>query len=147
MTFLAAEPLIVARLIEACPSARAVLTARDVAEVMESSQVSPALQVYHDGWSIEEVIGMGDTSRVLEHWLVVAVVRHARQGGEAAAALREAAAPLVAEAYAALAGWRPSSELGWLRPVDPPRPVFSKSHGYFPLAFTTRFTVSGDLDP
>jgi hypothetical protein len=26
MTFLAAEPLIVARLIEACPSARAVLT-------------------------------------------------------------------------------------------------------------------------
>jgi hypothetical protein len=38
MTFLAAEPLIVARLIEACPSARAVLTARDVAEAVRAPE-------------------------------------------------------------------------------------------------------------
>lgn len=140
--FLAAEPLIVARLIEACPSARAVLTTRDLGGVQESSQVAPALHVCHDGWAIDEVIGMGDTSRVVEHWLVVAVVRHARQGRDAAAALREEAAPLVAEAYAALAGWRPAPDLGWLRPEHPPRPAFTQSHGYFPLAFCTRFTVS-----
>lgn len=110
--FLAAEPLIVARLIEACPSARAVLTTRDLGGVQESSQVAPALHVCHDGWAIDEVIGMGDTSRVVEHWLVVAVVRHARQGRDAAAALREEAAPLVAEAMPP-------------RPAGGPRPIWA----------------------
>lgn len=42
----------------------------------------------------------------------------------------------------ALAGWRPAPDLGWLRPEHPPRPAFTQSHGYFPLAFCTRFTVS-----
>jgi len=49
---------------------------------------------------------------------------------------------IAAEAYAALAGWRPAPDLGWLRPEHPPRPAFTQSHGYFPLAFCTRFTVS-----
>lgn len=141
--FLKAEPLIVARLQEQCPAARAVLTPADLAGVVEKSQVAPALHVVFDGFTVKETNQLGLESLFQERWLVVAAVKHAAQG-KGAAGLRGEAGLILLEAYRALAGWKPADDLGWMIPATPPPPVIGDGYGYFPLAWSLQYVVQGD---
>ena len=107
MGLLDAEALLVDRLKEKCPGVSGnVLAAADLAAVKEAGQVTPALHVVLHGYrKLDDDSGSGTLWR--ETWLVVAVVKNARQkvGAEA---VRNAAGPLLAETMAPPARCAPS---------------------------------------
>ena len=145
MPLLAAGPLLEARLKAACPAAGAnVFTAADLAGVKEKSQVTPALHLVLHSYRPIADDGAAD-SLWREVWLVVAVVRNARQN-VGTAALREAASPLLKETVAALDGWRCPGSIGTVRAVDGPAPLFTDGFGYLPLAFTVDTVTPGAED-
>jgi len=132
---LEAGELILERLRQKCPSVGDnVFSTEDLKGVQEASQVAPALHVVPFGYVPADQAG-GD---VLwnETWLVVAVVKHVGRK-DRVMARQSAAVPILAEALAALSGWRVevSGSVSGLSVVPGPRPMNSASHAYFPLAF------------
>jgi hypothetical protein len=131
---LAAGTRIAERLKARCPTARGkVFSARDLADVEESRQITPALHVVL--YSYRPLETRAGSARWEQVWLVVAVVKHAARTERALALIDEGAA-LVDEALAALSGWHPGPPaILPLTVIDGPRPGFSETHAYFPLAF------------
>jgi hypothetical protein len=145
MALLDAGPLLEARLRAACPAAGDnVFTAADLAGVKEKSQVTPALHLVLHSYRPVADDGAAD-SLWREIWLVVAVVRNARQN-VGTRALREAASPLLKEAVAALDGWRCPGATGVVRAIDGPAPLFTDGLGYLPLAFAVNTVTPGAED-
>lgn len=146
MALLEAGDHIVSRLKARCASAGDnVFSTADLAGVKERSQVTPALHVVlHSYRPLSD--DSGPASRWSEIYLVVIVVKHARQVS-GTDAIRNAAAPLVAEVLAALDGWRCPGCIGTVRAIDPPNPLSTDSFGYFPLAFAAETVTEGCFDP
>lgn len=146
MSLLEAGEHIVSRLKARCATAGDnVFSTADLAGVKEKSQVTPALHVVLHSYSPLGNDGKS-TTRWSEIYLVVAVVKHARQnvGTEA---IRTAAAPLLAETIAALDGWRCPGTIKSAHAIDPPRPLITDTFGYFPLAFALESVSEGSIDP
>lgn len=145
MALLDAGPLFDARLKARCPTAEDnIFSTEDLAGVKEKSQVAPALHiVLHSYQPLSDDEGSG--TRWREIWLVVAVVKNARQkvGSEA---VRNAAAGLLAEVVAALDGWRCPGAVGLVRAIAPPNPLITDGFGYFPLAFEVQTVTAGAED-
>jgi len=139
---LASGPAIEARLRAQCPAAGDnVFTTATLAGVKEKSQVTPALHlVLHSYRPIADDDGSGSLWRVI--WLVVAVVRNARQNA-GTAPIQDAAGDLLAQAVGALDGWRCPGTVGKLRAIDPPNPLITDGFGYFPLAFSVDVVTDG----
>jgi hypothetical protein len=136
---------IVERLKAACPSARGnVFSTRDLEDVEEGRQVAPALHVLLYSYSPSETCAGG--ARWEEVWFVVAVVRHSARTERATALALEGSA-LLHEAFAALSGWHPVQDgqrsTTPLTAIDGPRPGFSETHAYFPLAFAATLFTTG----
>lgn len=126
---------IVQRLKAECPTAREnVFDTADLAGVKDKDQVTPALHVVVYDYSPSDVVG-GDGVWD-ETYLIVAVVKNVSR--DRVAAQRTDALPLLREALAALSGWRPTSSTLALQVIPGPRPYFSATHAYFPLAFAGR---------
>lgn len=142
--FLDTGPLLARRLLECCPTATDnIFHARDLADVKEASQVTPALHLVLHSYGPASNDGSGGSdTRWREIWLVVAVVKNARQN-VGAQAIRDEAPPMLREVLAALDGWRCPGAVGLVRAIDPPRPLISKTHGYFPLAFEVFYVPDG----
>lgn len=142
MALLDAESLLIARLKAACPSVSGnVFAAADLAAVKEAGQVNPALHVVlHHYRKLDDDTGSGTLWR--ETWLVVACVKNVRQN-VGASAIRNAAGALLAEAMAALDGWRCPGAIGLVRAIDPPGPLVTDGFGYFPLAFAVNTVTAG----
>lgn len=135
-----AGPLIVDRLTTLCPAAeRGVFATDDLAGVAEKDQVCPALHVVL--YDYEPVDAVAGDVQWQEIWLVVAVVKNVAK--DRSTAKRAAAAPMLRQALAALSGWRPETGGPALKVVRPPRPSFSSTHAYFPLAFGFSVGTSG----
>ncbi len=143
--YLAAEPLIVARLraqVAGVPDAN-VLTAADLAGVEARAQHTPALHLIYDG---DEPLGepgqseTGDTQITWQRWLLVVAVRSARDttGGSGA---RAVAGPLLVATIQALAGWRPSADHSPLVRAGAPRPVFDAGFAYYPQLYRTAIVL------
>lgn len=145
MALLDAGPLLEARLKAKCTApGDNIFTTADLAGVKEKSQVTPALHlVLHSYRPIADDSGSDSLWR--EIWLVVVVVKNARQN-VGTAALREAASPLLKEVVAALDGWRCPGTTGLVRAIDPPNPLFTDSFGYLPLAFAVTTVTTGAED-
>lgn len=139
--FLALEPLIIERLKASCPTARAVLSADDLADVTERSQTAPALHVVYGGYRVVQTTGEGCTALTEQRWVVVVVSRCSTQRDSSPAEARARAGALVGEAFSALMGWRPAPDVQVLVPVTPPAPMFRNGMVYLPLAFTAQVTV------
>ncbi|MBW7901260.1 MAG: hypothetical protein H3C26_07275 [Rhodocyclaceae bacterium] len=148
MSLLNAGSYLIERAREACPAARGnVFSTDDLAGVAEKTQVAPALHVVLYGYQPAEDDGDG-TVRWDEVWLVVAVVKHAARRDRPLAQQKEAV-PLVAEVLAAFSGWRLPAESGVhcrLKVVPGPRPHFSETHAYFPVALRTQPKTAGVED-
>lgn len=142
MALLDAGPLLEARLKARCPSVGDnVFSTEDLAGVKERGQVHPALHVVlHSYRPLSD--DDGGCSRWREIWLVVALVKNARQNA-GTGYVRLAAAPLLAEAVAALDGWRCPGVVGLVRAIDPPNPLITDGFGYFPLAFAVETVTEG----
>lgn len=142
--YLAAEPLLIARLRAAVAGFRAVLGAADLDGVAEGAQTVPAAHVIYDG----DALPGGDASRggagaaqmVAQRWLVVVAVRNVRQAATGDGARGEAG-PLISQTLAALSGWQPSPSFRPLRRVAGPRPGYNAGFGYFPLLFEAQLVT------
>ena len=136
--FLEPEPHIVARLKEALAGLKPavhVLTARDLSQVKEENQPTPAIHVVWNGFKVLEARADGAAARLDHTWLVVAAVRNVRtlKSGEDA---RTAAGELIARAGAALMGYRPPNVAGPMRLAPAPGSGISPAgFMYLPLAF------------
>ena len=109
-----------------------VLTAAELADVKQSRQLAPALQVVYGGpMRIAEDQG---TRLILEHiWHVVVFVSHVgsvRTGEHA----RAEVGPLVARVMSALAGASIQRAIRPLELSDPPRPWFEAGAQFFPIS-------------
>lgn len=137
--FLAAEPHIVDQLKAALAGLQPqvhVLTAADLASVVEARQVTPAVHVLWRGFRVLESRVDGAAAELEHTWAVVAAVRNVSTLGTAAAARAEAGA-LAARAGAALMGYRPPNVAGPMRlaPATPPAAYSPAGFFYLPLAF------------
>lgn len=136
--FLEPEPHIVDRLKEALAGLKPavhVLTARDLSQVKEENQPTPAIHVVWNGFKVLEARADGAAARLDHTWLVVAAVRNVRtlKSGEDA---RTAAGDLAARAGAALMGYRPPNVAGPMRLAPAPGSGISPAgFMYLPLAF------------
>ncbi len=145
MPLLDAEPLLIDRLKAACPAVSGnVFSTANLEGVLEANQITPALHVVlHSYRKLDDDAGSGTLWR--ETWLVVAVVKNVRQN-VGASAIRNAGGALVAEAMAALDGWRCPGAVGLVRAIDPPYPDIVAGFGYFPLAFAVNTVTTGAED-
>lgn len=142
MDLLASGPHIEARLRAKTRAAGDnIFTTADLAGVKEKSQVTPALHLVLHGYQPLSNDGAGD-SRWRVIWLVVAVVRNARQNAGAAPIQGDAGA-LLAETIGALDGWRCPGTSKDMEAIDPPNPLITDGFGYFPLAFAVEVVTDG----
>lgn len=145
--YLVLEDLLVARIKQAMPELKAVMTAMDLAGVQTGRQVEPAAHVIYLGDDIGEGAssqgGTGAAQVVTQQWMVVLVVKFA---GTVATGKgnREKAGPLIAKLLKALCGWQPSgAPLTSLRRIQAPKVGYDNGFAYYPYAFKTTHVILG----
>lgn len=136
---LVGQPGIVARLEAATrqgPGAwcRKIATARELSDVVEDQQVTPALFVLHDAFQVVEADEFSAT--LVHRWFVVLSLKNAASQ-RTPSALDEEASQLLAKVLDTLVGFTPPRCASPLIPATPPRPFYSPAKfAYYPLAFT-----------
>ncbi|MBH2010289.1 MAG: DUF1834 family protein [Xanthomonadaceae bacterium] len=146
--FLAIEDELMARLTERLASQRPavhVLSAADLDGVIEEKQLTPAVHVVYQGYSVAEAGSAGKVARIEQTWLVVVATRNTRslKAGDAARAQSGELARLV---MGSLMGWRPASASKPLRLVSGPSAGFSAGHHYLPLAFVAEIVAKAAVN-
>ncbi|MCZ4339653.1 hypothetical protein [Shewanella colwelliana] len=118
-----------------------VYQANELSAVDERSQVTPAAHLLYMGDVLPDTAQGGATTQIKQTWLVVLACRlsiHERSAGE----LLTGALRAIAGKTIALNG----QSIGpFLRTNSPIKPRFSKSHGYYPLAFTVQCRFNPNL--
>ncbi len=138
--WLAAEPLIKARLEDQVPDVT-VLAAADLAGVTERQQITPAVHLLYGGdVPVREAVGTAERGAgqiTDQRWVVVIATRSARDvvGGSGA---RQLAGPIVAQTLDALRGWTPDGFTRPLRRGSGMPPKYSPGFAYFPFQFLLR---------
>ena len=143
--FLAAEPLLTARLIERLADldpVPAVLSAADLAGVAEEQQVTPAVHLVYGGHRIAQDTAQGLVVELEQTWHTVVAVRNVRttRSGQAA---RADAGVIMDTVFGAFSGWKPGAGMRALRPTNPPRAGYSKGFIYYPLSWMLRLQMRG----
>ena len=143
LNFLALEHELIARLqaqLASCQPPVHVLSAADLAGVMEEKQLTPAVHVVYQGYRVAEGRTDQKAARIEQTWLAVVTTRNTRalKTGEAA---RAQAGPLAQQVVAALMGWQPASASKPLRLESGPSAGFSAGYQYLPLAFVAETVV------
>lgn len=142
---LAPLTLIVERLRSEAPDFLDVLTAPDLATVLESQQRSPSATVMYDGYvvpgGVQHRAGDGVAQVILQRYAVIVAVKHA---GDPA---RKRNATLIAgecwmQVFKALAGWQPMVGMRPLRLTTAQRPAYAPAFAYIPLAFEAELILA-----
>ncbi len=149
--FLAAEPLIVARLRAVLPPEVHVLAAADLAQVAGSQQPTPAVHVLYAGYRVDDS-RTGAFAGVEQQWLTVVVTRNVADI-EAGYHARQAAGPLAAQVMDALYrhrlrdGQGDPIGLSPLRLDGAPQAGFDDGHFYLPLGWLCHVQFRSDACP
>lgn len=134
--FLAAGPVLIARLKAELPPTVFVLSAKDLAGVKEAAQQAPAVHVVYQTHAPKQGAG-GAWSGIEQTWLTVAVVRNVSSLAGAEAPMAEAG-PLMAGVVNALQLWVPAGHADFqgihLKP-SPPAGYTRAGFAYFPIAW------------
>lgn len=131
--YLAAEPLLVARLESELDASVAVKTAEELAGLDELSQKTEAVYVIYDGDSPGGNAGDGSRAVMKQRWMTVVAVRNRNTlDGEKA---RRKAGELMAAVNTALAGYKLGQGFLPIIRVGATPPGYSDTYGYFPIAF------------
>jgi hypothetical protein len=137
-----AEPAIVARLKERVQGVKEFYTPFSLADMVESSQASPAIHVIYGGDVIpggrDNQVGQGTMRTLDQRWLIVLAVRTAKAQLQNTFEIRALAGRIVPQVLGALQGWAP---VEWMRPlgrVSGPPAGYSSSFAYFPFMFEGR---------
>lgn len=150
--YLAAGPLIEARIVDQVPTIKRVegiadLTALLADEAEFEKQISgklPAVFVGFDGETIGDMTGDGSAHVAAQRWLVVLAVGNYRRS-DTNKGVVDAAGPLLAQLMTPLNGWKPLGFTELIR-QPAPRPGYRAGVGFFPLVFTTNVFVDGSTD-
>ena len=134
--YLFIEPLLVERINAEVPGLKAVLTATEMAEILETRQITPAVHVVYLGDG--KPAGPAKATRVTQMWAAVVAVHHADPKGDGAGA-RRIAGPLIAKLLRALSGWVPHPIVTPLERSTPIPSRFSNGYGYYPFVFRAQF--------
>ena len=140
---LALEPELMAHLVQALAGVSPpvhVLCAADLADVREEQQLTPAVQVIYQGFSIAESRSDGRAARISQTWLLVVATRNVR-GLKGGADARASAGVLGASVAQALMGWRAPSAATPCKLVDAPAAGYSAGHQYLPLAIEAELVL------
>ncbi|UCX05426.1 phage tail terminator protein [Shewanella glacialimarina] len=122
-------------------SVKKVYQANELSDVDERSQVTPAVHLLYMGDTLPDSAQGGATTQIKQTWLVMLACRlsiHEADAGE-----------LLVKTLSALAGKSidlHGQRMGpFLRINSPIKPRFSKSHGYYPLAFSVQLRFNPNL--
>lgn len=135
MNYLATEHTIVEAL-EQLSQLRKVYITSNMEDLIERTQTSPCAHVLFGGDSIPEGAQGGKVTKVKQTWLVVLCMRLGKDSSQTG--------ELLDAILKKLMGKKADGCSPLLRINPPLRPSYSKSFGYYPVAFTTTFTHKGD---
>ncbi len=117
-----------------------VLTAAELAGVVEEKQLVPAVHVVYGGWRTKESRSDGKAARAEQTWLAVVAVRNVR-GLAAGDDARLQAGELGLLVAQALMGWHAPGMATPLKIADGPGADFRPGFVYLPLAFTADLSL------
>jgi hypothetical protein len=149
--FLAAEPLLIARLRAVLPPEVHVLAAADLNHIVAAHQPTPAVHVLYLGYRVADA-RVGAAVGLEPHRITVVVARNVadiEQGFHA----RQDAGPLAARVLDALYHHRLRDARGRplginpLRPADAPVPGFMDGHFYLPLGWAVAVNFTSNECP
>lgn len=135
--YLSAEGYLIEQLKAKVPGFKAVLSAADLAGVLEAAQQTPAAHVLYWGERLGDSTGRGRAQMSYQQWLIVIATRNAstQRTGEAA---RNEAGPLIDAMLSALQGWAPANGQP-LQRIPGPKAAYTRGgFAYFPFLFETR---------
>ncbi|WP_428243006.1 phage tail terminator protein [Gynuella sp.] len=112
-----------------------VLTSRELSEIDEERQPTPAVHVIYNGYRVIESRADGSAARIEQNWLAVIAVRNQRQPGSGSAA-RTDAVNLLTPTANALMGFKPDVASKPLRLTNAPAAGNARGFMYVPLAFS-----------
>lgn len=136
---LAAEQLIIAKIKEAIPEFRAVYGAGELAKVGEVSLTTPSAHVIYDGERfIGSDAGHGTQQMISQTWLIVVSINSSKDMVSGAGA-RASAGTLMQRVIDTFAGYKLADGFRPLKRANPPKPAYSGSFSYFPVAFNLEF--------
>ena len=132
--YLAAEPLIVARLKDQVRDAR-IHSSWGQPVIKESHDLPPSVMVFLEEDRPGKTADGGNAQKIEQIWLALVVVRDAEQDAGA----------LISQVIRALAGWNPDKSQ--FSPFQRVKSAFSPDYSpndifYFPIAFSTSFVFN-----
>lgn len=140
--YFGAEAEIVQRLRTSLPELKEVYTPFSLADMLESSQASPAVHVIYGGDRVvNSEVNRGGMRQVDQQWLVILAIRSAKAQLQQTKEIRVEAGILIPRVLDALQGWAP---VEWMRPlsrVGGPSAGYSSSFAYFPFMFEGRIVT------
>ena len=138
--YFAVEPKIV-ELIETNKDILAVNTPFSVDDMLQITNIAPALNVIYVGDRVGESAGQGRANMVTQQWLIVLAVRDASSQLDQTSNIRKEADPLIRELLSKMQGFNPN--VAGFRPfvrADPGVQIGSSAgFAYFPFLFETKF--------
>jgi hypothetical protein len=103
-----------------------VYKSREISDVTEGSQGTPAIHLIYYGDQLPDTSNGGSLMQIKQIWLVILAIKTVQKGqGE-----------LLTNVIQSLAGKTIDGMGTWLRVNSPVRPSFTKGFSYYPLAFT-----------
>lgn len=142
------EDLIVDRLelklagLTPCPK---IYTATDLENAKNWSQVAASVFVAYNGITgVDSMKGAPNIATLSQEFYVWTVTRSASRHGTQKGT-REAADPILDGVIRALMGWKPGPAIPALELRDSPSPAYAEGFGYFPLVFSLRRQIRGDV--
>ena len=138
--YFAVEPKIV-ELIETNKDILAVNTPFSVDDMLQITNIAPALNVIYVGDRVGESAGQGRANMVTQQWLIVLAVRDASSQLDQTSNIRKEADPLIRELLSKMQGFNPN--VAGFRPferVDAGVQIGSSAgFAYFPFLFEIKF--------
>ncbi len=113
-----------------------VLTADDLAGVVENQQFTPAVHLVYQRYKVLETRSDGTSARLAQDWLCIVTTRSQKaiRAGDAA---RENAGQLACKVCGVLMGYKPLAMCKPTQIANAPDAGYSAGFQYLPLAFTT----------
>ncbi len=131
-------PLIIEQLRREVPDFREVVDIPLAAAVLEKQMNTPNAQVVYDGFVVDispsGSAGQGKAQKITQRWLIIIGVKNAADQVSKKDSLLAAGA-LWMRVFRALAGWQPMESAQTLRLATAPRPMYTTTHAYIPIAF------------
>lgn len=142
------EQLIVERLtakLAGLTPAPKVYTAVDLENAKNWSQLAASVFVAYNGITgVDSMKGTPSIATLSQEFYIWTVTRSASRHGNQQGT-RDAADPILEAVIRALLGWKAAATVPALEMKDAPSPAYGEGFGYFPLVFSLKRQIRGDV--